>query len=875
MDRSKMEEFDYKVSVIVPVYNVEEYLRRCLNSLVLQTIDSGLVEVLLINDGSTDDSLNICEEYSQIYPMFKVFSKENGGVSAARNFGILQARGKYIMYLDSDDEFTPETIENVTNYFDKVYEEVDVVTYKRVMYQKDKPPKLIDRYKNLKEQKVYDLKERCYFTQNTLNIATKNNKEILFDTSLFQGEDQKYVIELVTPKMKIGYCTKAEYKYIRNETSAVATQSYSFYLFEQRMSLWEGFIEKHGELPKYIQSIILDNWSWELLGDCIFPYHYKGEEREKAIARINNIVSHIDTDIILNHPKIDSFHKHFWISLKNNISTALIADKKTYSIMIDGKKIYERSNVEIILHKIEVKNSKVYMLGFIKSPIFNYTKDKPELYAAVNGEKVSVDLFESIHSYYKTTAHTNYFWGFRFIYEISKIDKLEFVTEIDGFEYPSTYYCMPASIFNKKLGIDAYIRNNYQIKFDFKDTFYFTSVTDDEAKNMELSRKFGECEDKVYSIRKNVIDNGSLKKKIWLYSDCNTSSLDNAYYQFQHDFSMEDGIERYYVYDGEKSKIKDSFTEEQEKYLLKYGTDIHKLLYLKAEFVLCSFSDKRPRIPFGTDKEFSYYRDLKQPVTVYLQHGVCHADLRYLQSAERCKVDRIVVSSEFEKKNYIENYHYCEEDIISTGMARYDYIDRKSKAKNKIIFAPSWRSYLMIKDENASWNRNDSKVLDSDYFLNIKAFLDSEKLLRMLEENDLYLDVKLHPHMKSISDLFMIKSSRINITTEAVNLEEYRIFITDFSSYVFDYAYLNRPVLYFVPDMLQFESGMNHYRKLDLPFEKAFGNLTTEAEEAVQEIEKIIERNYVPEEQYRKRMEEFYIPMNDCRRELYQYLRNV
>lgn len=75
-----MENYKYKVSVIVPVYNVENYLRDCLDSLLAQTIDHNQMEVLLINDGSTDSSLDICYEYAQSHFIFKVFTQENAGV---------------------------------------------------------------------------------------------------------------------------------------------------------------------------------------------------------------------------------------------------------------------------------------------------------------------------------------------------------------------------------------------------------------------------------------------------------------------------------------------------------------------------------------------------------------------------------------------------------------------------------------------------------------------------------------------------------------------------------------------------------------------------------------------------------------------------
>lgn len=90
-----------RYSVIIPVYNAEETLRRCLDSLVRQQFSD--YELLIINDGSTDGSDAICREYANTYSCVRYFAKENGGVSSARNLGLEQAKGEYILFVDSDD----------------------------------------------------------------------------------------------------------------------------------------------------------------------------------------------------------------------------------------------------------------------------------------------------------------------------------------------------------------------------------------------------------------------------------------------------------------------------------------------------------------------------------------------------------------------------------------------------------------------------------------------------------------------------------------------------------------------------------------------------------------------------------------------------
>ena len=120
-----------KISIIVPVYNVENYLKNCIDSILNQTFKD--FELILVNDGSTDNSLNICEDYKSIDDRIKIVNKKNGGLSSARNAGLDIATGEYIGFIDSDDYIHPQMYEILYNEikneadismcdFEKVYE---------------------------------------------------------------------------------------------------------------------------------------------------------------------------------------------------------------------------------------------------------------------------------------------------------------------------------------------------------------------------------------------------------------------------------------------------------------------------------------------------------------------------------------------------------------------------------------------------------------------------------------------------------------------------------------------------------------------------------------------------------------------------------
>ena len=100
-----------KVSIIVPIYNVEEYLVKCLDSLVNQTLKE--IEIICINDGSTDNSLEILKAYAQKDDRITVINKKNSGVSDARNTGLEMANGEYVMFVDSDDYLEIQTCQSI------------------------------------------------------------------------------------------------------------------------------------------------------------------------------------------------------------------------------------------------------------------------------------------------------------------------------------------------------------------------------------------------------------------------------------------------------------------------------------------------------------------------------------------------------------------------------------------------------------------------------------------------------------------------------------------------------------------------------------------------------------------------------------------
>ncbi len=861
-----MENFKYKVTVIVPIYNSGEYLISCLNSLILQTIDMKEVEVLLLDDGSTDNSLNVCYQYASKYPFFKVFTHENKGVSATRNWGIRLAQGKYIMYLDSDDELTENTLQLVTDFFDNNFDLVDIVTYPERTYLstgEKKNPHI--RYKTLKKTGIYDATKDFYLYQVRLNIAVKNlgERNFFFDEEMGYHEDQKYCNEIIEEKLKLGFVEGCEYKYKLRPGNITGENTNPIYLFEPTTKYWESLFAKYEDVPRYYQVLFLHDLSWKLSQNYLLPYHYKGEKFEESCNRLWRLLKKVDDRAILEQPSTDYFHRFFFLEKKNEGTTPIV-DDGIFSLYSDGIKVFQKDSFELVMNKCKVKDGKMMMLLTLKSQFFNF-HEKPTVFAVENEEiKKEMELSLSSRSYYRCKTITNHFYVFYYECELEDVQKLKFVVDVDGFEYPTHYYMMPTCPF---VTVGSIVREDYQIKYINKE-FEINRITNDEIDELleKNNQYINGVNPQAFRIRK--VSERFADKRIWLYYDCKGVEYDNGYLQFIHDYEKEDGVERYYILNNDFESSSYLFSEKQLKNVIMFGSLMHQELFIRAEKIITAFIEEVNLYPFHAENK-KFYMDLMNSEIIYLQHGILHATLPWKYTPERLEVDRVVASSYFELKNFTSKYGFRKKDVLSCGMPRFEKMDRNKKPINRILYAPSWRMYLIGECIDTIWQLTEEKFLNSKYFRDTQEFILSEELISSLEKNDIYLDFKIHPIFRPYLKYYKVNSDRIVLADNQVEDEDYSLFITDFSSYVFNFAYLKRPILYYVPDMEEFEAGLNQYRELDMPLDEGFGENPKTVEELVELTVDYINSDFKIKEEYWNKMDNFFIPIDNCCEKIY------
>lgn len=245
-----------QISIIVPVYNVETKLRSCLDSILAQTYKN--FEVILVNDGSTDESSKICDEYANKYKQVRVLHQKNQGASAARNIGITNAKGDYVAFCDSDDIVSSRWIEHLYNSMDneKTFPKCCFVTHEKELGKKiNIPDSMINK---IESRMFYKLEQNgiAGFLWNSLySRKVLQENEILLREQVEKGdynEDLIFNMDYVKHMETISIIRQGDYCYrVREDSLSKRYQKNYYDKFSEKNRLWIEYVQKNSpELEK-------------------------------------------------------------------------------------------------------------------------------------------------------------------------------------------------------------------------------------------------------------------------------------------------------------------------------------------------------------------------------------------------------------------------------------------------------------------------------------------------------------------------------------------------------------------------------------------------------------------------------------------------
>ena len=887
-----MSDYKYKFSIISAVYNVEIYLSEAIESIISQTIGFKNIQFILVDDGSPDNSGRICDEYAAKYPdNIFVVHKENGGAASARNAGLPLVQGKYVNFFDGDDKLTPDTLSLVWDFFEKHNSETDVVSIPLMFFDGQTGSHSLNN-KFLMGSRVIDLNSEIDCVQLSMSSAFVKREELEgmeFDTRLSYAEDAQLLQKILLRKRTLGVVAEAEYMYRRRSVGPVSAIQKSLvnpawyvpYMKYFQHEIVKYAKENYKEIPRFIQYTLMYDLQWRLKVKNIPEGVLSEDEYNEHLQLVSNIFKNIDDDIIMSQNKIFRDHKLYAIKCKydNRYERQKARDDLVYrysknvAFWISGN----RANIDFIT--VDGNNLKIE--GFVNNLVFDNPSKELNLYILVNNQRYDCEvrssddagfvLDEKISASYKFVAKVPL--------EPNQNNVIKIAADFDGDQVLfkritfGTYCAINDNLKNYYIQLGNYIVSTSNNKI-----YLYTST-----KKRRIARKikyFGELFLKDFSSRNAVfvrmwlaVQRAFKRKPTWLISDRATLAGDNGEALFRYLCENHKEIDARYVI---SSKCDDYKRIKKIGPVVKRDSIRHKHLLLLSEYVISSHAEAEIYNPLG--RKIDSYKDIWAKIRfVFLQHGITQNDVSGWLGKCKKNFFGFISAAKPEYDSLLKgNYEYDENQIWLTGFPRFDRLYDDSQ---KIItIMPTWRKYL-----SGTWDpKTDLWTLipdfeKSDYFKFYNGLINNEKLLNAAKKSGYIINFFPHPTLQPHIDRFG-KNEVVHFLSKG---SEYReiyakssLVITDYSSAVFDFSYLRKPLIYTQFDKEDFYAGAHIAERGYFDYERdGFGEVEYDLASTVDRIIEYMENGCKLKDEYRARIDSFFAfdDQNNCER-VYQKL---
>ena len=371
-------------SVIISIYNAGRYLHEAIDSVLNQTIDIKKIQILLINDGSIDETENICLAYKEKHPKNILYIKiKHDGVSKSRNIGIKYSEGEYVNFLDADDKWDKKAFNYILLFF-RFYKNINIIGCRIKFFEAKVSSHPLD-YKFFKSRVVNLTNEYnfIHLSSSSSFFRYKLIKNLRFKEGVFNGEDTRFINNILLINPSLGVIKEAIYYYRKRSDSTSVVQNsyikedYYFYILKSvDIYLLERSKKLYNEILPFIQFYL----AYNILYRISFPT-FKYLDKNKLIKyykNISKILSQIEEKYILEQKP--SFLKQKFIALSKKYNSDL-RDKikiQNDSFIYKGIKIMNIKNFKSILVWVilELKKNKIHLEGrdncFLRADQFFY-----------------------------------------------------------------------------------------------------------------------------------------------------------------------------------------------------------------------------------------------------------------------------------------------------------------------------------------------------------------------------------------------------------------------------------------------------------------------------------------------------------------------
>ncbi len=870
-----MKDYKFKISVVIPVYNVENYLAETLDSVIAQSIGfEENVQIILVNDGSPDNSEAICLEYRDRYPENIVYvKKENGGVSSARNEGIAYIEGKYVNFLDSDDCWQKQSFEKGLEFFDEHYDEIDIVGARKKFFDAETGFHKLD-YK-FKKTKLVDLRDEYEFIQMDVTgafIKSEAIGDVRFCEDLKYGEDARFINTILLEKCRLGVCREAVQLYRKraDESSALQnelkSESYYFntpkYLHNYMIDL---SMKKYGRIEPFIQFMIMYDISWRIKKDI--ASHLDEEQYKEYCDTITDLIKKIDDRIIFKQKELFMNMKMLCLSKKygRDIRRELEFDHGNllYKNLITMNLNNAKTN--IIWFFTEIQGDKLILEGRDNCWL---PDDQYEYYAKIGDEKYYPEYYHAPFFDQKTMYGITdegramrleiplekgkeklirfcfFFKGNeRLLY--TSMGKFAHIPPIWGGYYAKGDYILKMS--GKCLAVYPYSKHLHKKCEDF-----YCEQLKKKGKGYLIKHR------KLSSLLKNM----NKGKSIWLISDRTNKANDNGEHMFRYITEHAgSNIEPMYVIE---KNCPDYEKMKRIGKVMPYNTPKYRLYFLIADKIISSAAGDYVINAFGGDRKFMC--DLYNFDYIFLQHGVTKDDISGWINRFNKDMKLIVSAGKPEQKAFCEpNYSYPPEVPVLTGFPRHDNLLRLQKKKpveKKILIIPTWRKSIKGSyDPSTTESIYFDGFRQTDYYKFYNSLINDERLCKCMKENGYKGLLCMHPiHSTQWVDfkpneVFRINHGNVDYQNEFASSS---LLVTDYSSVFFDFGFLRKPVVYCQFDKEEFFEEHSYDEGYFSYEENGFGPVCYDLDSTVEAIIASIKNECKNTDKYVARIEDFY-----------------
>ncbi len=874
-----MNQKKFKFSVIIPIYNVYDYLRETIESVVNQTIGfEKNVQLILVNDGSPDNSESICLEYKEKYPNNIVYIKQkNGGVSSARNKGMEYIEGEFVNFLDSDDLWSTDTFETIYKAY-KQNKSIRLFSCRMHFFDAKKGNHPLNyKYKKnkiiniLKDYEYPQLSASSIFIHSSVLKNHKFNREIKF------SEDNLFINEILLEQEKYMVLKKPIYYYRRRSTkqSAIQTQTENINWYNVTPKkvyeyLKELSIQKYGIVIKYIQFLLMYEINWRVSVPLWEKLNLK--EQKEYIKTIKQLIESIDDEIILAAKNASFAQKIYIFSLKYQIQPNELFFTKNNNFFVKNNKISANDLDILLIDRVYIKENILYLYGKLDNSYI----EKEDLKVILNDKEIDFEYYELTNNTNVETFNHDFIHSYTGIY--LKIN-------VDLFNLEFRYKGIPIipNFKNQNILFEK-LPNSYRRNGHFLITYDKKRQKIKSIKNNALKRLLFELKNSLYLIRDHkykltllrfLISIGNLCKfkKIMLISDRIDKADDNGEHFFKYMVNYHHEYNCYFVL---SKKSPDYPRLKSIGKVLDNRSKKYKLLFLISDYIVSSQAENYVTNVLG--KSNNYIQDKTKFKFVFLQHGIIKDDLSPWLNINTKRVDMFVTSSQDEYNSLLNCKYYYGKNIVKlTGLPRFDNLykmQKNYKIQKKILVSFTWRNSLSSEIDNKTGKRlYNPQFKNSEYFKNINELLNNKKLLATLEKYGYKIRFCPHPNVQIQINDFQNNKYVEFVTGEISYQKEFcqnAMMVTDFSSVFFDFAYLKKAVVYMQCDRDDFFAGQLYdegyfdYNKM------GFGPVCENVETTVNSIIKLIKNNCQMEEKYLHRVNNFYTFNDDknCERVL-------